>query len=449
MSKVRRFSILLLVLGSFLSVISGAEDQASQHGPRIVMSSQIRGTINPATVDYLKLAIQKATDKHAQALIVELDTPGGLVASVESMSQAIDESKIPVVVYVTPAGAAATSAGALLMLSSHIGAMTPGSHMGAAHPVDSSGSDVKGAMGEKVLNDTVSYAKGMAEIRGRNKELAELIVSKSQSFTAQEAFSKNLIEVLADHEVDLLRKLNGRVVESKNFGKRTLQTENAQVERVDMTLGQRFLHLISNPNIASILMTLAMLLIYVELNHPGIQIAGILGVILLILAFMSFQTLPIRTGGIILMGVGFVGMFSEVFTNAHGALATGGVLSFVLGMIYVVDPSQSSQGVSPYVWVPAGSALAIGAFTLAWFAARVKEQAQAALKMIGGTGVMGLMGYEGKVESLAGDGAMASPFGKLTIRGEVWDFVCEDSVRVGDLVQVESVNGFKLKVKRL
>lgn len=416
---------------------------------QVVFLSSIRGTINPATVDYLKLSIQRANVTKAEALIVELDTPGGLVASVQSMSQAIDESNVPVVVYVTPAGSAATSAGALLLISSHIAAMTPGSHMGAAHPVDSSGSDVKGAMGEKVLSDTVSYAKGMAEIRGRNKELAELIVTKSQSFTAQEAVSKNLIEVLADHESDLLQKLNGRTVVSKVFGKKTLVTANARIERVEMTLGQKFLHLISNPNIASILMTLAMLLIYVELNNPGIQIAGILGVILLILGFMSFQSLPIRTGGLILMGVGFIGMFSEVFASAHGALAAGGVLSFILGMIWVVDPTQTSQVVSPAVWIPAGSALSIAAFAIAWFAAHVKDQARAALERIGGGGALGLAGYRGVVESLAGNEALASPFGKIQIRGEVWDFTCDDAVKVGDAVEVESVNGFKLKVRRI
>jgi len=434
--------IALSALGLMLS--ASADTPAS-----LVLISEIRGTINPATADYLKSSIHRATEAGAEALIVELDTPGGLVSSVELMSQVIDESKVPVVVYVTPAGAAATSAGALLMLSSHVAAMTPGSHMGAAHPVDSSGKDVPGAMGQKILNDVVAYAKSMAEIRGRNKELAELIVSKSQSFTAQEAASKKLVEVLADHETDLLNKLQGRVVESKSFGKKTLNTSNARVERVDMTIGQKLLHLISNPNIAAILMTIAMLLIYVELNNPGVQIAGILGVILLILAFMSFQSLPIRTGGLILMGVGFIGMFSEVFVAAHGALAAGGVLSFILGMIWVVDPSQTSERVSPMVYIPAGLALSIGAFTIAWFAARVKVQAAEALEKMGGSGAMGLHGYQGKVESLAGNGAIQSPFGKMHIRGEVWDFVCEESVKVGDAVQVQSVDGFKLIVKRI
>lgn len=448
MKTLRRTLIAFSLLVSAWSAFSESTPSLSA-SQKVVVSSQIRGTINPATVDYLKLAIQKASNANAEALIVELDTPGGLVASVQSMSQSIDESKVPVVVYVTPAGAAATSAGALLLISSHIGAMTPGSHMGAAHPVDTSGKDVPGAMGEKILNDTVSYAKGMAEIRGRNKEVIELIVTKSQSFTAQEAHAKKLIEVLADHEPDLIRKLHGRVVTSKNFGTKTLNTENARVERVEMTIGQKFLHLISNPNIASIFMTLAMLLIYVELNNPGIQIAGILGVILLILAFMSFQTLPIRTGGLILMGVGFIGMFAEVFASTKGLLAAGGVLAFILGMIWVVDPTQTTQLVSPYVWIPAGTALGIAAFAIAWFAARVKEQARLALERMGGSGAMGLKGYRGQVESLSGKDALASPFGKLHIRGEVWDFVCEDSVRVGDQVEVESVNGFKLKVKRL
>lgn len=412
-----------LALFSFLHVLT-----AFAEAPSLTNSIEIRGSINPATADYLDSAIKKAEKNKAKALIVKLDTPGGLLASVQKMSQSIDESKVPVVVFVTPAGASATSAGALLMLASHTAAMTPGSHMGAAHPVDLSGKapDDKSAMGTKIVSDTVAFAQGLAERRGRDKVLAGEIVSKSRSFTAQEAFDKKLVQILAESEADLLKQLHSRY-----------QTADSYLEKVEMSLGQKILHLLADPNIAAILMTLAFIFIYAELKNPGIQITGILGLICLVVAFMSFQTLPIRTGALVLMGVGLLSLVGEVFLATSGMLALGGVAAFTLGMIWVVDPTQSSVGVSMAVWLPAALSMGSGTVLIAYFASKVKKDSALALAAMKGGGVLGLQGYQGVVETP----------GKLMIRGEIWDFVSDTPVQVGDHVVVENVEGFKLKVK--
>lgn len=436
----------------FLGFLSALSVQLPAHAAGSVFVSEIRGTINPAVAEYLEKSIEKAEAANATALIVELDTPGGLVSSVQSMSQAIDQAKIPVVVYVTPAGASATSAGALLMLASHVGALTPGTHMGAAHPVDSSGKDIQGAMGQKALNDTVAFAQGLAELRGRNRELAGDIVAKSASFTSKEATSKGLAEIEADQLSSLLIALEGREVKVMGAQGARVTTKiasaGARVESIEMTWGQKLLHQLSNPNIAAILMSIGMLLIYLELKSPGVQVAGILGATMVIISFMSFQTLPIRTGALSLMALGLLGMIGEAFAAAHGLLALGGVVSFVLGLVWIVDPAQLSLGVSPAVWVPV--AISMGGATLAigWFAARVKLQVAAARATIGGGQQAGLSGYRATVESLDGT-AMMSPFGKVYVRGELWDFVSEDSVKVGDEIEIIEVRGLKVFAKKV
>jgi len=418
-------------------------------GPARVVHVELRSTINPATADFLEDAIRHAEAEIAQALVVSLDTPGGLVSSVEKMAQAIDRAKVPVVVYVEPAGAAATSAGALLMIASHVGAMTPGSHMGAAHPVDSNGKTIEGAMGDKVLNDTASFAEGLAEIRGRNRALTTEIVRKSRSFTAAEALAGKLVEVSADTLPDLLRKLDGRTVKFRAGGEAKLATANATVEEYEMTLGQRLLNLLSNPNIAGVMMTLAMLLIYLELSHPGIQVAGLLGLLCLVIAFMSFQTLPIRSGGIALIVLGAAGLVAEVFATSHGALAAGGTLCFVLGLFWVIDPNQIRSGISPAVYLPAGIALGGIALLVAWFASRVSESTRLARAEMKGGGAAGLAGYSGRVE-FVDDGLVSSGrTGEVTVRGERWAFVSESAVRVGDAVEVVRIEGLKAFVKPL
>ncbi len=418
-------------------------------GPAPVFRSEIRGTINPASLQYLKRSITEAEAASAEALIVELDTPGGLVSSVQQMAQAISESQVPVVVYVSPSGAGATSAGALLLLSSHLAVMSPGTHMGAAHPVDSGGKDIPGAMGEKVLSDTVKFAQGMAELRGRPADLAEKIVVKSQSFTAQEALANRLIEAMSGDLKTLLADLDGKTVKlGKSQTPKKLQTQGAEIRAVEMNTGEELLHWLSNPNIAALLTTIGMLLIFMEFKMPGIQVAGILGAVCLIVSFMAFQTLPIRTGGLLLIGVGLLGLMVEVFASTHGVLAAGGAIAFVLGLIWVVDPSQISMGVSPYIWAPAGIFLGMSTVALGWIAARVKRDSELARQSMGGSGPLGLLGYRGVVETAEVEPRDQETRGGLLIRGETWKYCSDELLSRGDSVEVTGVDGFVLKVKK-
>lgn len=441
---MKLISSILIFLGALSAGLSGAQTSVNEPNVRV---AEIRGTINPAGASLLRTAIHQAQAEQAQALIIELDTPGGLVSSVKDMAQAIDQSTVPVVVFVTPAGAAATSAGALLSLASHLAAMSPGSHLGAAHPVDSAGKEVQGAMGEKILNDTVAFARGLAELRGRNISLAEQVVAKSRSLTAQEAHKEKLIEILASDRTDLLAQLDGRTVkisDGKSIQSRTLRTRSAEVRTSEMTWGQKILHRLADPNIATLLMTLGFLCIYVEISSPGIGIAGVLGAISLLTAFVAFQTLPIRTGGLILLALGAIFMIAEMFVATHGALAIGGALSFLLGMLWVMDPAGSDLVISPAVWIPATLGLFSGALVLAWAAARSQKLVKEARARMGGGGAAGLLGYTGHVQALGPD----SRSGKALFRGEVWDFISSDALATGDAVQVEEVLGMRVRVKK-
>lgn len=412
-------------------------------GPTVFIA-QIRGTINPAGASYLETAIREAERADAEALVIELDTPGGLVASVREMAQHVDRAQVPVVVFVYPGGASATSAGALLMLASHVTAMAPGTNVGAAHPVDSSGKDIEGKMAEKAMNDTAAFARSLAEAHKRDPGLAQEIVSKSRSLTAPEAKAKGLADVIAGSRRELFEKLDGRSVSLAGGVTRVIRSAGAAEREVAMSIGQRLLHYLANPNIAAVLMTLGMLLIYVEVSNPGITIAGILGGICLLVAFMAFQMLPIRLGGLMLLGMGLVLLMLEPFVTSHGAFAGGGVLAFVLGLIWVVDPEGGVPRVSVAVWAPAGITLGGSAALLGYAAARSNRLASRALHAMGGGGVAGLEGYVGHVQSVMEGGSM----GKAQFRGETWDIRSSEPLRVGDAVEAVSVEGFQVQVRK-
>jgi membrane-bound serine protease (ClpP class) len=422
-------------------VLTGA---APAHGsPKAIREISIRGTINPASADYLESAIRVAVSQGNQALIVQLDTPGGLVSSVQSMAQAIDQSSIPVIVWVTPSGASATSAGALLTLASHWAVMSPGSHIGAAHPVDSSGQEVQGKVGEKLENDLAAFAKGLAERRKRPVEIAEGMVRKSLSLTAQEALAQKVVDRLASTREELLDQVNGQPIQLSDSVSVRISTPGTAIVSQPMSWGQSVLNFLSHPNIATILISLGMLLIYAEISSPGLGIAGILGGISLLCGFLAFQMLPVQTGGLILLFVG-VGLFLiEPFVTAHGAFAFGGILSFILGVLWVIDPTQTTLAISPRVWVPIVSVMAAFAGLMSYLAASTRRRVTAAAQSLGGRSLSGLSDYSAVVEQIAPDGKS----GKVKIRGEIWNFQSDGEVAVGDSVQVIQVEGFLVTVR--
>ncbi len=446
LKQIRHFvggmAILLGVAGAALAV-------ADSSGPVApVYWAKIKGIISPATADYLEYAIGEAS-KGGQALIVELDTPGGLVTSTKEMAQAMDRSTVPVIFFVSPAGSSATSAGALLVLASHVAAMTPGTNIGAAHPVGSGGEDIKGDMAEKATNDVAAFARGLAEVRGRSVELAEEMVRKSTSVTAQEALKRGVIELLANDADDLMARLEGRKVrvgaglQAGTVREVTLRTAGTRRIPVEMSWGQKLLALIAHPNIAALLLSIGVVLIYAEVNSPGLGVAGGLGAVCLIIAFISFQMLPIRVGGIALLVLGFGLIILEAFVTTHGALAVGGVFSLVLGFLWVIDPTQGMPRISPYVWVPIVVGVGGSLSLISWFAARSVRLAEQAIHAIGGGTLQGLSEFEGRVDSVSADGLS----GQALIRGELWKFESDEPVRIGDAVAARSVPSDKMVVK--
>lgn len=408
----------------------------------IAYNIEIRGTINPATARYLQRSIVRAENADASLLLVELDTPGGLVSSVREMAQSIDHSKIPVVVFVTPAGAAATSAGALLVISSHLAAMSPGTSIGAAHPVGAQGEDIKGTMGEKAVNDVSAFARSEATLRGRNSAVANEIVSKSKSFSAEEAQAHGVIEVIATNRADLWRTIDQRKIKVGDK-KVTLNTwPPPEVHSLRMSPGEFVLHHLAHPNIAAILVTVGVLLIYAELSAPGHFVPGILGALCLIVAFVSFQVLPIYLGGIILLAVGAALMLAEVFIVSHGALAVLGVIFLSLGLLWVIDPGQIDLRISTFVWLSTVGVLTFGSLILVWAASRIQKLSKKALEHSGGGDLAGLRGYKGQIEKVNPDGHS----GVILIRGERWNFFSDRQVEVGEIVKTKDTHGLSVEI---
>lgn len=409
-----------------------------------VFHIEIRGTINPATSRYMSRAIEDAEAGQANFLLIELDTPGGLVSSVREMAQSIDQSKIPVIVFTAPGGASATSAGAILMISSHLAAMAPGTNIGAAHPVVIQGEEMKGAVAEKAVNDIAAFARSMAELRKRNSQAAGEVVSKSNSYTAEEALKANLIEVIASDKPELWKAINKREIQ---VGQKTIILNTVpppNLHFVAMTFGEEFLAYLAHPNIAALLMTIGILLIYTELSAPGLGIGGILGGLCLIVAFIAFQALPIHTGGLVLLVIGALLILSEIFVLSGGVLALGGTISLVLGLIWVIDPHTSDLKISPSVIVSIGIVMMSGTLLIGHAVSRIKKFSKETLDRIGGGGFAGLQGYKGQIQSV--DPAGTS--GQVLIRGELWKFISKDPVKENENVIVSKSNGLILEVIR-
>jgi membrane-bound serine protease (ClpP class) len=405
---------------------------------------EIRGTINPATSRYLDRAIKESELAKANFLLVELDTPGGLVSSVREMAQSIDQSKIPVIVFTTPAGASATSAGAILMISSHLAAMAPGTNIGAAHPVGAQGEDIKGAMAEKAVNDISAFARSMAELRQRNATAASEVVSKSSSYTAEEARKAGLIEVIATDQHELWKFIDKRQVQV-GPNKVILKTNPVPtLHHIEMTFGEQVLNFLSHPNIAAILMSLGILLIYSELSAPGLGLGGILGGLCLIIAFIAFQAIPIHLGGLLLLAIGALLILSEIFVMSGGVLAAGGSVALIFGLLWVVDPTGTDLRISPWVIGSIGLILVLGTLLIGYAVSRLKKQSEDTLKSVGGGDLAGVQGYTGRVRSVVQDRRS----GQILIRGEMWNFISEEPLQINDKVIVSKSNGLTLEVVR-
>ena len=391
----------------------------------------IEGAITPVTAKYLIEAIHKAQDNAAECLVVEMDTPGGLMEATWQIDKAILASRTPVVVYISPSGGRAASAGVYISYAAHVAAMAPSTHLGSAHPVAMGGQDSSKTMMEKITNDAVAHIKGLAEKRGRNVQWAEDAVRKSVSITENEALEKGVVEIIAKDLTDLLDRLDGRVVKLDDGAEKTLHTKGATILRSAMDWRYRILDKISNPNIAYILMTLAGMGLFFELSNPGSILPGIVGGICLVLTFFAFQMLSVNASGILLILLALLFFIVEVKVNSHGLLALGGILSMFLGSLMLFK--------SPAMRVSIGIIFTVVLCTAAFFIFALTMAARAHRRKIT-TGEEGLIGETGTVvEAL-------HPEGKISVHGEIWTALAEKPVKKGDRVVVDAVEGMVVKV---
>jgi len=437
--------LLLLAFVFFLGIPVSYADSDKK-----VILMEIDGTINPATFDYIRSGIDKAKEGSAEAMVIILDTPGGLLSSTKEIVQLILNSPVPIVIYVYPSGATATSAGVFITLSAHIAAMADGTSIGAAHPVllspgggEGEGSD-EGKRGEneqkkfneKVENFASSFIESIAEKRKRNTEWAIEAVRNSASITATDALKKNVIDLISPNLNELLNRIDGRVVELPD-GKRVLKTKGAIVERLDMNFKQKLIDTLSVPDIAFLLISLGSLGLLLEFYNPGLIFPGVAGAICLLLGMVSLQILPFNYAGLALLALSVLLLILEIYVTSFGILGVGGIMSFILGALLLFDTPQSDVRVGFDVVLSA--ALAIGLFFL--FVGYYLVKAQRSRTPVGFEGLLG--GEEGvAVTDIEGRG-------KIFIHGEYWDAESEDRIKKGDRVRVVEVkDGFRLKIKK-
>jgi membrane-bound serine protease (ClpP class) len=423
------FSVFLLLF--LASVIPG---QVQEKPP--IYSIEVDGIINPATAKFITDSVDQATQNGAQCLIIQLDTPGGLMESMRIIVKKILASNIPIIVYVAPGGARAASAGVFITIAAHIAVMAPGTHIGAAHPValGAEGKESK-TMTEKVVNDAVADIKATAKTRGRNVDWAEKAVRKSVSVTDEEALKLKVIDFISPDLQDLLTKIDGKVVKFDGVT-RTLLTKGVKPRSIQMSWRYRFLDIISNPSIAYILLMLGIYGIFFELSTPGAILPGVVGGIFLILAFYALHMLPINFAGLALILFSFILFIAEIKVVSHGLLAVGGVISLLLGSLMLIENPTEYMRISLSVIIPA--VLVSAAFFIFAIAKAVKARLTKPT-----TGMEGLIGETGIATT------PITPEGKVSIHGEFWDAISDQNIERGEKVQVIGVTNLKLKVKKI
>ena len=427
--SVPSFLILSVLLANAISVIVAAPAWAE---PPLVVAAY-EGVINPVTAEYLHDALAHAEAVGAQALIVQLDTPGGLDTSMRLIVKDFTSAALPIVVYVAPSGGRAASAGVFLTIAAHVAAMAPGTNIGAAHPVAMGGGEMDKTMKEKVENDSVAYIKSLAEQRGRNVAWAEEAVRKSVSVTEKEALTLKIIDLVADDLKGLQDKLDGRTV-TLAAGPVVLRTKGAPLDPFPMSWRQEMLKALSDPNIAYVLMTVGPIGILAELYNPGAILPGIVGAISLILAFYSFQSLPVNYAGVLLMLLGIVLFILEVSVTSYGLLALGGVTSMILGSLMLVKTDAPFLQISWAVILP----VVILAAGLTLLMVGMGVRAMGRQPTTGREGMVGLVGVAK---------TSVAPQGKILVHGELWEAISEQPLQPGDQAEVVKLDGLTLHVK--
>jgi len=418
---------LILLLGPGI-MLTGTGRTAENGDTAVII--EMEGSINPGTAAFLLKGLEDAEELGAAVVIVRMDTPGGLASSMRSMVKGIMNSRVPVVVYVAPKGAGAASAGVMVTISAHIAAMAPGTNIGAAHPVSAGGKDIQKDMSQKVVNDMASYGRGIAQEKGKNGEWVEKAIRESVSITSNEALENNVIDLIAQDMDELLEKLDGREV-NLSSGKITLRTKGIKKIFHRPGFRDKVLKTISDPNIAYILMMIGLAGLYFELSHPGAIFPGVIGAISLILAFFSFQTLPVNYAGLLLIALAVILFIAEVMITSYGVLSLGGLVALTLGSIMLFeDVMVSLRLMAPTIVLVGGFFVVVSALAFRAFRSRPKS------------GMEGMIGEIGQVKE------PTDPEGIVFVHGELWRAVSGERIEPGENVEVEGLQGLVLKVKR-
>ena len=436
MKKVpnRKTTVLLAAVAAFLlaAAAPGLVLQAAEE-KRVVDIVIVNDVITPPIGEYIVKSIRHATESGSEAIVIQLDTPGGLDLSMRDIMKECLNASIPVVVYVSPQGARAASAGVLITISAHVAAMAPGTNIGAAHPVAMGLGKADETMMEKVENDAVAYGRGIAEQKGRNADWIEEAIRKSVSVTAEEALKLKVIDLIAADMADLLAKIDGREIKLAS-GTKVLNTKGAELNRKEMGFREKVLITISNPNIAYILFLLGLAGLYFEFSSPGVVLPGIIGGISLILAFFAFQTLPVNYAGILLIIFAVILFIAEIKVVSHGVLTMGGVVSLILGSIMLFESPDPALRVSWSVLVPTVAIVSL------FFVAVISIAVRAQMRKV-------LTGGEGMIGALGETASEVFGRGKVIIRGEYWDATSKAPIGKGRPVKVVRVNGLKIEVE--
>ena len=422
-SKMRRS--LLLVMAMVMGSLAGSAE---------VLKIVVDDTIHPITDEYVGRALEEAQRDKDQAVLIEINTPGGLLDSTRSIIEKIVASPVPVIIYVTPSGSRAASAGFFILESADVAAMAPGTNTGAAHPVSLGGGKMDDVMKQKVENDSAALMRSVVSKRGRNVEVAESAVRESKSFTDQEALAQKLIDYVAPTEEDLLKQVAGKPIKRFNGQTVTLELAGQAIRPFGMTLKQHILGFLMDPNIAFILLAIGALALYAEFNHPGAVVPGTVGVVFILLAAFALNLLPTRFAALALIVGAFVLFALEAKFASHGVLTIGGIVLLTLGGLLLVDAPIPEMRVhlstALAVSIPLG---AITAFLMS-IAMRARRN-----KVV--TGIQGLIGEIGVTRSAL------TPEGKVFVHGELWDAVAPAGLPAGTKVAVRSVEGLRLFVE--
>jgi membrane-bound serine protease (ClpP class) len=419
----RCFPVFLLSI-FFLPALASAD----------VLKIVVDDTIQAATAERVGRAIDRAAAIKADAVLIELSTPGGVMSSMREIMQKIVESPVPVIIYVTPSGSRAASAGFFILESADVAAMAPGTNTGSAHPVGPFGGDIQGAMGEKVMNDAAALMRSFVSKRGRNVDVAESTVRQSKSFTESEALSQKLIDYVAKDEQDLFRQIAGKPIKRFNGESITLNLVGKPEQLLRPTLKQQILGFLMEPDIAFVLLAIGALALYAEFNHPGAVWPGTVGIVFIVLAVFALHLLPIRFAAVGLILASFVLFALDAKFGTHGALAVGGIATLVIGALLLVDTPIPEMRV--HLSTALAVSIPVGAITVLLMTIALRARRN---KIV--TGIEGLIGEVAVAQT------PLAPAGKVFVHGEIWDAVSSANVAAGGRVRVRRVEGLELSVE--